>query len=141
MASSCPTRDYSICFEHRPDCLYVKVDAGEASYEIVRRYWSEIIAMQHRRGYSRVMVVDDIAGELSTTDLYTFVTELAASGLQGVAFVIVPRRFDPDASEFEEMVGTNRGLNLRVCGKRRGDEYPFASRRATDHPMRMALAH
>ena len=114
--AAAPARDYSLYFEHRPDYLYVHVDTEDVSYETTRRYWSEIVSMRHRRHYSRILVDNDVVNELSTQDLFTFVSDLAYAGLDGVAFVIRPRKYEADACEFEEMVGTNRGLNLRVCG-------------------------
>jgi hypothetical protein len=116
MIDMVPTRDYSLYFEHRPEYLYVHVETGEISYETTRRYWNEIVSMQHRRNYTRILVDNDIANELATHELFTFVSELAGSGLGGVTFVIRPRKYEPHACEFEEMVGTNRGLKLKVCG-------------------------
>lgn len=114
--TAAPARDYSLYFEHRPQYLYVRVDINDVSYETTRRYWNEIVSMQHRRDYSRILVDNDVANELPTQDLFTFVSDLATSGLDGVSFVIRPRSYDSDACEFEEMVGTNRGLSLKVCG-------------------------
>ena len=116
MIATAPVRDYSLYFEHRPEYLYVHVEAEDVSYETTRRYWNEIIAMEHRRHYSRILVDNDIANELPTTDLFTFVSDLAYAGLHGVTFVVHPRNYDADACEFEEMVGSNRGLRLKVCG-------------------------
>src|SRR6478672_4803050 len=116
MTATAHTRDYSLYFEHRPDYLYVRVDADEVSYETTRRYWNEIVGMRHRRHYSRILVDNDVANELPTDELFVLVSDLAWSGLNDVALAINPRRYDADACEFEEMVGTNRGMNLKVCG-------------------------
>lgn len=116
MTMAAPTRDYSLYFEHRPEYLYVHVDTDEVTYETTRRYWNEIVAMRHRRHYTRILVDNDVVNELPTAELFTFVSDLAVAGLDGVTFVIRPRFYDTDACEFEEMVGTNRGLTLKVCG-------------------------
>jgi hypothetical protein len=108
-------RDYSLYFEHRPEYLYVHVDADKVSYETTRRYWDEIVEMQNRRRYSRILVDNDVANELPVQDIYSVVADLASEDLAGVQFVIHPRRYEPDACEFEELVGTNRGLNMKVC--------------------------
>ena len=114
--AAAPARDYSLYFEHRPDYLYVHVETENVTYETARRYWNEIVSMRHRRRYSRILVDNDIANELSIQELFTFVSDLSYAGLDGVSFVIRPRRYDADACEFEEMVGSNRGLTLKVCG-------------------------
>ncbi len=113
--ATAPTRDYSLYFEHRPDYLYVRVDPGEVSYETTRRYWNEIVGMRHRRHYSRILVDNDIANELPTDELFVFVSDLAWSGLSDVAVAINPRKYNADACELQEMIGTNRGLNMKVC--------------------------
>ena len=117
MITTQPTRDYSLSFEHRPEYLYVRVDTDEGvNYETTRRYWNEIVAMRHRRHYSRILVDNDVVNELPAHELFTFVSDLAYAGLDGVSFVIRPRNYEPDACEFEELVGSNRGLRLKVCG-------------------------
>ena len=108
-------RDYSLYFEHRPEYLYVHVDADDVSYEMTRRYWNEIVEMQNKRHYSRILVDNDVANELRTSELYTVVADLASEPLGGVTFVIHPRHYEADACEFEETVGMNRGLKLKVC--------------------------
>ena len=115
MAATAPTRSYQICFEHRPEYLYVYVKSDAITYEIAKQYWVEILSMQHRRKYNRVLVDKDISGTLPLHDVFTLVSELAHSGCAGVKFAIADRHYDAQRSPFEEMVGTNRGLNARVC--------------------------
>jgi hypothetical protein len=108
-------RDYSLYFEHRPEYLYVHVDAEDVSYETTRRYWDEIVEMQNKRHYSRILVDNDVANELPIQDIYLVVADLAFEGLAGATCVIHPRHYERDACELEEIVGTNRGLKLKVC--------------------------
>ena len=110
-----PARDYSLYFEHRPQYLYVHVNADNVSYETTRKYWDEIIAMQNTRRYSRILVDNDVANELPIQDIYSVVADLAHEGLAGVSCAIHPRKYEPATCEFEELVGTNRGLNMKVC--------------------------
>jgi hypothetical protein len=107
-------------FEHRPEYLYVYVKSDVISYEIAKRYWVEILAMQHRRRYDRILVDKDISRSLAPHDVFTLVSELAHSGCSGVRFAIVDRYYDEERSPFEEMVGTNRGLDVKVLAD--GDE-------------------
>nr|AUN37255.1 hypothetical protein [uncultured bacterium] len=109
-----PTRPYQLFFEHRPDYLYAYVQSLENSFEIARGYWIEILSMLHRRRYRRVLIEKNVAQRLAAHDVFELVSELAHSGQHEVAFAIWDRNYDPDLSNFEETVGTNRGLNLRI---------------------------
>jgi hypothetical protein len=51
---------YGIKFEHRPDYLYVRVDAAANNYEVSSKYWREILSVLNRRHYLR-MVVEEVS--------------------------------------------------------------------------------
>ena len=106
-------RPYDITFEHRPAYLYVSIKATEISYEIAKRYWTEIMTLHNARQYSRVLIDREIKQRLGTQDTFRVVTEIAFMVRPGMKFAFVDRNVAAEESEFEEMVGSNRGLNLK----------------------------
>jgi hypothetical protein len=108
-------KPYQILFEHRPEFLYVKIRCETTNYAISKKYWTEILAMQIRRGYERVLIDKDIVNSMPSHDVVMLVAELASSGCHDVKFAIYDRHYDPRRCGFEEMVGTNRGLKVKIC--------------------------
>lgn len=109
-------RPYRILFEHRPHYLYVRVQAETTSYAVARQYWVEIFSMQRRREYHRILLDKDIPESLPTHDVVMLVSEIAKMGCHDVKFAILDRNYDQERCGFEEMVGTNRGLKVKICG-------------------------
>ena len=116
LAPATPNKPYRIVFEHRPRYLYVMVQCETTSYPIAKKYWNEILSFQHRRGYDRILIDKDITNSMPVHDVVLLVSELANSGCHDVKFAIYDRRYDAERCGFEEMVGTNRGLKVRICG-------------------------
>ena len=108
-------KPYRILFEHRPRYLYVAIECETSNYAIARRYWSEILAMQTRRGYERVLIDKDVANSMALHDVVMLVSELAHSGCHDVKFAVYDRNYDAERCGIEEMAGTSRGLKVKIC--------------------------
>jgi len=107
-------RPYHIHFELRPEFLYVMIRCETTNYAISKKYWNEILAMQLDRGYQRVLIDKDIVNSMPMHDVVILVAEIASSGCHDVKFAIYDRHYDPRRCGFEEMVGTNRGLKVKI---------------------------
>lgn len=112
-------KPYRILFEHRPQYLFVAIECETTNYAIAKKYWTEILSMQHRRGYDRVLIDKNVINSMAMPDVIMLVSELAHSGCHDVRFAICDRRYDPERCGFEEMVGTNRGLKVRISATMR----------------------
>ena len=108
-------KPYRIMFEHRPFYLYVAVQCETANYAIARKYWAEIIGLQTRRRYERVLIDKDVVNSMPLHDVVMLVSEIMNLGCHDVKFAIYDRHFDAERCAVEEMVGTNRGLKVRMC--------------------------
>lgn len=108
-------KPYRILFEHRPDYLYVRLQAEATSFAIARRYWTEVLSMQRRRRYGQVILDKDVGGSLPAYDVVSLVSEIVRSGVHDVSFAIVDRNYDEERCGFEEMAGTSRGLSVKFC--------------------------
>lgn len=109
-----PTRPYQLYFEHRPGYLFAYVHSEVTSYEIAKGYWMEILSMIHHRKYQKVLVEKDVVQRLSAHDVFDIVTELAQSQCNKCSFAIFDHYYNAEKCHFEEMVGTNRDLNIRI---------------------------
>ena len=118
MTAFAPTnldRPYQILFEHRPGYLYVAIRCENTNYTIAKKYWAEILAMQLQRGYERVLIDKDVVNSMPIHDVIMLVTELSHLGCHDVKFAIYDRNYNADRCGFEELMGTNRGLKVRIC--------------------------
>ena len=106
---------YQILFEHRPEYLYVMIRCETTNYAIAKKYWTEILSIQLSRGYERVLIDKDVVNSMPMHDVVMLVTELVQSGCHDVRLAIYDRNYDAERCGFEEMVGTNRGLKVRIC--------------------------
>jgi len=106
---------YQLLFEHRPEYLYVMIRCESTNYTIAKKYWAEILTMQVRRGYERVLIDKDFVNSMPMHDVVMLVTELSHLGCHDVKLAIYDRNYDAERCGFEEMVGTNRGLKVRIC--------------------------
>ena len=134
-----PGRPYQLFFEHRPGCLYVYVGSETNSLEIATQYWVEILSLLHRRRYSGVLLDKDIAQPLAAHDVCTIVSRLAHTGHSDVSFAICDRFYDEERCKFEELVGTNRGLNLKIVPTVREAEIWLDSRRRGRNVVRAPI--
>lgn len=110
-------RPYQIYFEHRPGYLYVLVRCLSTNYTIAKKYWAEILEMQLQRGYERVLIDKDILYSMPIHDVIMLVAELSHLTCHDVKFAIHDRNYNAKRCGFEELMGTNRGLNVRICGE------------------------
>lgn len=134
------TKPYRILFEHRPRYLYVMIQCETSNYAIAKKYWTEILAIQHHRGYDRILIDKAITNSMPSHDVVLLVSELATSGCHDVKFAIYDRHYDAERCAFEEMASTNRGMKLRICGSigeaeewLTRDAIPVAAMGATPH--------
>ncbi|HVF48147.1 MAG TPA: hypothetical protein VNA17_11320 [Pyrinomonadaceae bacterium] len=84
------------------------------TYQIAKRYWTEILAMLHRRRYTRVLIEKEVAEKLAPHDILRLVSELAHSGYRDISFAIVDLGYDSQRAEFYELVAGNRGFMVKV---------------------------
>jgi hypothetical protein len=113
----------------------VAVQAETSNYAIAKRYWAEILAMQLRRGYDRVLIEKDVVNSMPLHDVVMLVSELAHSGCHDVKFAIYDRNYDPERCGVEEMAGTSRGLKVKICSETAEAERWLIDRAVPVQPM------
>ncbi len=93
----------------------VRVSGPKDSVELATIFWRRIAEECARRGYHRVLVIEDIAVHLTTTEMFEFVTRMPELGLLGIVIAFV----DLDVKQFPhymfgETVAQNRGIVAKV---------------------------
>ena len=111
-------RPYRLFFEHRPHYLYVYVESDENSFQIAKGYWVEILSMLCRRRYKRILIEQNVTTRLPAHEAFDLMCELAHSHCSGIRFAVLDHHYDPRECSFEQTVGTNRGLQLRISDDR-----------------------
>jgi hypothetical protein len=136
-----PNRPYQLLFEHRPDTLYVYVGSDTNSLELATRFWVEVLSLLHRRKYSRVLIEKEISQPLAVHDVFTLVSQLAHSGHNSeISFAIWDRYYEKERCDFEQLVGTNRGLNLGIFATSDEAESWLSQQRVHPTAKRPAMA-
>lgn len=110
-----PSKMNKVTMIPRQDYLYVYIQGETDSYQIARGNWTRISSEITECRLRRVLIVEDIAAELSDSDAFRVASELSALGFAGVRIAIV----DIDSkhrisTDFAVLVGSNRGINVRA---------------------------
>ena len=105
--------DYTLSFEDRGTYLYAYL-TGRDSFVASLSYWNEIIKKVTELGYSKLLVHENLTGEVSEGEMFEIVTNLLKSG-HGISAAF----FDENASDeainaLGELVAGNRGIQIQI---------------------------
>lgn len=110
-------RAFEIRFEKKSDYIYVFVTGREDSVEVSLCYWKEIVEECIGLGIKAVLIEEDFPNQISATDIYGAMTEIAKMVPTGLRVAFVDRRTEQhDLNLFAETVAVNRGAVGRVFG-------------------------
>lgn len=108
-------KSYRIEFRRRDNFLHAYVEGDEDSVEISRRYWTEVLEECRRHGLAKVLIEENIAGNVSAGEMYEFAKELPSLVTDKVVVAFVDQRAaHAEINRFGEVVAQNRGLRSRV---------------------------
>lgn len=106
---------YSLVIEERDDYLYASASGPEDSVDVSIAYWKKVIEECNARGVSKVLVEEDFPNQVTTIEMYTFMTEISKLLTWQLIVAFVDREADhEDLNLFAETVATNRGAFGRV---------------------------
>lgn len=104
---------YTLSFEQRPEYLYAYVEGEKDNYDISISFWRDIAAECARLQARRVLVDENIKGNVSMADMYKVAAEIP-SMFSGIAIAFVDRYADQqEINQFGELVAQNRGVRGR----------------------------
>lgn len=106
---------YRIEFNRRESYIHAYVEGDEDSVEISRRYWTEVLDECRRQGFVKVLIEENISGNVTAGEMYEFAKELPNLVTDKMVVAFVDRRAAHDEiNRFGELVANNRGLRSRV---------------------------
>ena len=114
------TKEYRLSFDNKPEYLHALVEGERDSYEISRRFWSEIAEECERVRPARLLVEEDLKEQLpSIADTYQGAAERPDMGLAGIRIAFLDRHPEQhEQNQFGELVARNRGINMKVFSDR-----------------------
>ncbi len=106
---------FSTRFEDRGCYLYSFVEGDEDSVEVTLGYWKRIVDECVRLGFKRVLIEEDFPNQISTTEVWGAMNEIAKMLPVGFRVAFVDRQpMQEDINLFAETVAVNRGAYGRV---------------------------
>jgi hypothetical protein len=102
-------------FENRESYLLAHITGRGEELETTRTTWRSIATECKQRGFTRVLILEEIAGELPIMDQYAFADGLTKLGFDGIKAAFVdakPEQFTNN--KFAEDVAVNRGAHGRM---------------------------
>jgi hypothetical protein len=102
-------------FEHRGAYLFAHITGKGESLQTTQANWREIADACKRGGYNKVLILEDIEGEMPFMEQFAFAAGLKEIGFDGVKVAFVDAKAEQFANnKFAEDVAVNRGANGRL---------------------------
>jgi hypothetical protein len=106
---------YNLVFEDRDGYLYAHVQGEIDNFEVSSQYWREIAEKCKSIEAKKVLIVEDLPGGASVTEVYQVAAELPKMGFYGVKVAFVDTHLDhQELNQFGELVAVNRGLYGKI---------------------------
>ena len=115
MQQSDVSKPYQIEFDYRPNYLYVYISGQKDSLAISRQFWQEIAGECKKIQSTKVLILEDIKGAISTAEMYQLATEIPQMGFYGIRIAFVDRYIEQqELNKFGEIVANNHGLRGKI---------------------------
>lgn len=105
---------YSLQIEKRNEYLHFSVE-GETSYETGMDLWREIGSKCNELGYNKIIVEENLKGQVTDTEMYQITSQFPEFGLLGKKIAFIDKHASHDiGNKFGQLVSSNRGINARI---------------------------
>lgn len=106
---------YNLIFDERDGYLYAHVQGDTDNFEVSSQYWREVAEKCKSTEAKKVLIVEDLPGGASVTEVYQVAAELPKMGFYGVKVAFVDTHLDhQELNQFGELVAVNRGLYGKI---------------------------
>lgn len=106
--------EYMLHFEDRGDYLYVNI-AGQDSFASSLRYWNEIADEVERLDRHKLLVHENMTGDVSGREVYDVMRDLKDSALKGVKIAFYDENSaDTFLNRLGKLFANYRGGNVRI---------------------------
>jgi hypothetical protein len=108
-------RKYTIVFENYPTYLYALVHGEAYGYEILSAFLKEIADEVKARGFTQVLIEENISASATKEDAYRVGSEMPELGYAGIKVAYVDRFLEQEeVNEFGRDVAVHNGINVRL---------------------------
>lgn len=88
---------------------------GKTSYETGINLWKEIGRKCNELGVDKLIVEENLDGQVTVTEMYDITSKFPNFGLLGKKIAFTDRKLsDEDGNKFGQLVASNCGINLRI---------------------------
>lgn len=106
--------DYKLVFDNRETYLYASI-TGQDSFAASLSYWNEIADEVKRLGYSKLLVHEQLEGNVNEAELFDIIMDLKDSALHDVQIALYDEhREDIPINELGQLIANNRGGAVRI---------------------------
>lgn len=105
--------DHQLRFENRGKYLYAHL-SGHDGFEASLNYWHAIADEAKATGHDRVLVHENLAGDVSEDEMFEIMLSLISKGI-GIKVAFFDENHESaELNALGELVATNRGLNVQI---------------------------
>jgi hypothetical protein len=106
--------DYQLTFEERNSYLYIRL-TGEDSFAASLSYWNEIADQVRLRGSSRVLIHENLIGDVAEGEMAKVIMDLVPSGLADVQIAFFDENRDDDAiNQLGQSLALDKGAYVKI---------------------------
>ena len=105
---------YTLSFENRDSYLYAHL-VGQDSFRASLSYWNDIADKVGELGLTKLLVHEDLIGEVTETQIYELIMDLMNSSLRAVKIAFYDENSDDtDLNALGQLIANNRGANVKI---------------------------
>lgn len=106
--------NYKLAFDDRKTYLYVFI-SGQDSFAAALSYWNEIADEIMRLGYTKLLVHEQLEGNIDEGEIFDVIMDLKDSALRGIQIAFYDEnREDIPVNALGQLVANNRGGAVRL---------------------------
>ena len=106
--------EYKLVFDSRGTYLYASI-TGQDSFAASLSYWNEIADEVRRLGYTKLLVHEQLDGNVNEGEIFDIIMDLKDSALRGVQIALYDEhREDIPINALGQLIANNRGGAVRI---------------------------
>lgn len=110
---------YELKFAYHPDYLFASVVSEQDSLDMSKDFWLRILAEGEKRRYKKILIEENIEGNLTASEIYDFSVWLSKQKVDNVLVAFTDVHTEHlESNQFGELIATNRGFRVRVFATR-----------------------
>ena len=104
---------YNLTFEDRGTYLYAHL-TGMDSFAASLSYWNDIADKVRASGYNKVLVHENLIGEVSEGEIFDIMMDILPAGTGISVAFFDENQDDTQINELGQLIASNRGATIRI---------------------------